>query len=121
MTTQNIIILLIVTFFADQVLQPKSVQLQKGVSPAMLLVHVLFYSIPITVYAGIIAYKTGSNLFLYSFPVCCMAAHFIIELPTSRIISRLYAKGQKRVALIVHTIEYTALMIAVVLIFDKLI
>ena len=121
MTTTNIIILLLVHFCADQIFQDKSIQIGKGKDTSMLILHVLFYSMTMIVYAGVISYKTGNDKFMYLFPASCALIHFGVEVCTGHIIDRCFEKNQKRMAVLVSIAEFTSTMILIVLTFKEFI
>jgi len=81
MGIEIIVILIWLHFVADFILQSDAMAKNKSKSSKWLLLHVVAYSIPFIFFGWLFALVNG-------------AAHFVTDFITSRITSKLHAKGE---------------------------
>lgn len=118
MITKSIIILMAIHIVGDQILQIRSVQIQKNKAWEMLIAHVLSYGVTMMAFAGFVSYQMKDITFMFKFVPAILIVHFVVEWIFGRIADNLYEHEKRRMAILMFSIEYTITMISVILLFQ---
>ncbi|HHT9135850.1 MAG TPA: hypothetical protein ACFYEK_01255 [Candidatus Wunengus sp. YC60] len=115
LTLQSILILMVLNFFADQVLQLKAVQLAKHQSPLMLAAHCcthILWFIPFTTYIG---YGQQSFALMFVWPGSILALHYMIEYIIGSWAEAAYKSNKIRMFILLTLLENFTIMFLIIL------
>jgi hypothetical protein len=118
MITKSIILLMCIHIAGDQILQIRSVQINKNKSWELLVSHVLSYGVTMFAFAGFVSYQMKDVWFSFKFVPAVMIIHFFVEWIFGRIANDMYEHEKRRMAILMFALEYTITMISVILLFD---
>lgn len=112
------IILLMVHFVADQMIQISAFQINKRFSSYALLGHVLTWTFIMWLFGLAAMIKTGNIMFITAWPLIIMVVHFSAEWLLGRWANYLYDKGSRKGFLFASMLENTIIMMSLILFFD---
>lgn len=118
LTLQSILILMALHFVADQILQMKSVQVAKHKSTAMLLIHCLFWVVPIFFFGCYTSYITNNQYMALGWPLTLFVIHFFTEWGLNRLYTYFYHNKQLRMLLLFFFLENLIIMMSMVWLFN---
>jgi hypothetical protein len=105
------LILLTLHYFADQVLQSKSVQHSKHNSAGMLLLHVATWMIPMIAFGLIVYYYTGNVSMIAAWPMSIGVIHFIAEYVIGKVAESYLHKGDEERFVMMLFLEHLVIML----------
>lgn len=88
------IILMTFSFIADQLLQAKTIRQSKHKDSTSLLVHVLTWSVPMFIFALLVAIRTD-NVNMYAWWIISCVSHYAIEWCCLRMWTQLFYDKKK--------------------------
>jgi len=114
------IIILLISFIADQLLQPKSIRQTKHKDTMMLFAHVMLWSIPMLIFTGIVMLKTGDeNVLLWWASITF--SHYIIEWCCIRMWTHHFYNNNKSLVVFWVLLEQMLINVSMLYLFDSII
>lgn len=113
---QLLLILLVINFISDQMLQPKQVLQNKSDSTVFMILHVIIWAIPMALFALILMVKFNS-FWPIQWLWCVIPMHLLIEWPLSRYTSMLIHNKNNILAVKIIHLEKLLLNVVLLILF----
>lgn len=111
------LIIITLSFLADQILQFKSVRDTKHKSTTSLILHVATWSVPMLIFSTLVFLRTGNDSIVF-WQAILMIAHFLIEWCCIRMWSYLWYDKKRSLMVFWILLDQILLNIAMIVSFD---